>query len=60
MQGARVPSLVRELDPTSRNEEFKCRKEKVPCAAAKIPRTATKTWRSQINKYFFLKKKGKK
>ena len=52
MQGARVPSLVRELDPHT------CRNEKIPHTATKIlrattkktPCAATKTRRSQINR----------
>ena len=36
MQGAQVPSLVREPDPT--------------CHEEKNPHAATKTWLSQINK----------
>ena len=41
MQGAQVPSLVRERDAT-------CHKEKNPHAA-------TKTWHSQINKNLKIK-----
>ena len=48
LQGARVRSLVGELDPASMPQL------KIPRAAVKIPRAATKTWCSQ-NK-FFLKK----
>ena len=43
VQGAQIPSLVRELDPT--------------CHSQKFPHAKNKTWCSHINKYFFFKKK---
>ena len=43
MQGARVQSLVKELDHAHRKEH--------PTRGNKDPRAATKTPRSQINKY---------
>ena len=46
----RVSSLVRELDPTTSTEK---KKKKIPRATAKIQS-------SQINKYFFQKKKKNK
>ena len=36
MLGAQVQSLVRELDPTSHNQEFKCCHYKIPHATIKM------------------------
>ena len=48
VQGAQIPSLVRELDPT--------------CHSQKFPHAKYKTWCSQINKeiFFSFKKKSAK
>ena len=53
MQGARVRSLVMELDPTCCNEGS-C----VLQPRSKLPRATTKTRYSQINKYFKKKHKN--
>ena len=47
MQGARVQSLVGELDPTCMPQ-------------LRSPRAATKTWRSQINKYLKINNNNNK
>ena len=66
MQGARVRSLVRELDPTCMLQlkiphaatKRSCMPQLNIChAATKILHATTKTWRSQINYFFKLFKK---
>lgn len=49
MPGARVPSLLRELDFTCHSREFT--KLNVPHAAGKIPREGNKTRPSQIKMF---------
>ena len=51
MQGAQVRSLVKELDPTRRNQEFTgCNgRARIMQWKSKLPRATTKTQCSQIN-----------
>ena len=56
-QGTKIPHVGGATKPTSWT---RVPQWKIPHAETKIPWAATKTWCSQINKYFFFKKKNKK
>ena len=60
MQGARVQSLVGEVDPTCMLQlRVRMPQLRSPHATTKIPRAATKTQQSQNKEIFFLNKKIK-